>query len=278
MGTLTPVQSNKQYKKYRYVYNQKTYNGIHVFTTTSNQSIAPAISTTKADLSTMNPVKVPANKVIAKINGCMMNYKNNKFFGFFYQGVNQKLYVEGVAYNSYTEIPNDSWMFGQQYWPCFCVKKDGGAMIRWFKDHEEIGVALPYCDYIIASCHALVYDGICVYDSYIMDKNANEGIYIYNIDRPGTGDRFNNDIDHSVRNRTLLGHKPNNTFVLVCTDDAVPVDVAARLMKDLECDYAVNMDGGTPSQMRIASGYGLAGQVTASGGCAIHTAVCAYNK
>ena len=60
------------------------------------------------------------------------------------------------------------------------------------------------------------------------------------------------------------------------TDDSMSMKNAANLMYDLDCDYAVNMDGGSPVEMRIASGYGPAGKVSEDGGLSIHTAVVAY--
>lgn len=65
---------------------------------------------------------------------------------------------------------------------------------------------------------------------------------------------------------------------MVVTDNPMSMKNAANLMYDLDCDYAVNMDGGSPVEMRIASGYGPAGKVNndGNGGLPIHTAVVAY--
>ena len=59
----------------------------------------------------------------------------------------------------------------------------------------------------------------------------------------------------SKSNRTLLGHKANGAFVLVCTWCGMDLRVAAKMMADLGCDYAVNMDGSSAIRMRVASGY-----------------------
>ena len=48
------------------------------------------------------------------------------------------------------------------------------------------------------------------------------------------------------------------------------------MMQDMNCDYAVALDGGTPRQMRIKSCYGANGKVTANPGAPLHTAVCAH--
>ena len=86
MGTLSLITSNGQYKKYTYTHGGASTTGVHVFTTQSGQSVAPAISTTKKPLSQLNPLSVSPSNVIAKTNGCMYEYYENKFYGFFYQG------------------------------------------------------------------------------------------------------------------------------------------------------------------------------------------------
>ena len=52
-----------------------------------------------------------------------------------------------------------------------------------------------------------------------------------------------------------MGHKANGAFVLVCTWCGMDLRVAAKMMADLGCDYAVNMDGSSAIRMRVASGY-----------------------
>lgn len=168
-----------------------------------------------------------------------------------------------------------------KYYPSFCVKTDGTAAIRWFKDKATLETALPYCKCIIPSVHVLVFNGKCVfnekvYDSEspslpIMDPNGtNTGIDVrYN---PGIGSPGVDLI------RTLLGHKSGNEgiYIMVSTDAIMTCKAAANLMLDLGCDYAVNMDGNTPVQMRIKDGYGENGLVTSNPGVKLHTAVCAY--
>lgn len=65
---------------------------------------------------------------------------------------------------------------------------------------------------------------------------------------------------------------------MVATDCVMPVKTAANMMQDLGCDYAVNMDGGSPTQMIEAAGYGASGKATAGDGTPLNTAVCAYIK
>lgn len=52
--------------------------------------------------------------------------------------------------------------------------------------------------------------------------------------------------------------------------------VGARLMLDLGCDYAMNMDGGGPTQMRTSGKIVYACQT--GGGYTVGSAVVAYNK
>jgi len=277
-GTLTQVSSNAQYKKYKYTYAGKTYSDIHVFTTLTTQSIAPAVSTTKVALSTMNPANVSADKVIAKTNACMFDYNATAFYGFFYQGSGQKLYVNGTAYSSASSIPTNSKMFNDsKFYPSFCVKTDGTATIRWFGSRSDLTTAIPYCSYIIGACHPLVFNSKCVFNEAVYDAETTSKV-IYNSSNPDNSGRYNTGIAATDAVRTLLGHKSNKTFVLVCTDSILPMKAAANLMQDLGCDYAVNMDGSTPVQMRIKDGYGANGKVTSQSGHTLNTAVCAYIK
>lgn len=70
--------------------------------------------------------------------------------------------------------------------------------------------------------------------------------------------------------------------MVVC--ESISILNGAKLMCDLGCDYAINLDGSTPSQMRVANGYlnnvsGVsAGKVTTTGSDNTYygTAVVAY--
>lgn len=270
-GSLKLISSNAQYKKYDYTYNGTTISNVHVFTTNSTQSIAPAISTTRTSLASLNPVKT--NRVVAKTNACMFSYTLNEFYGFYYQGPGYPMYIDGEAH---TTPPAQSILYDDaKYYPSFCVKSDGSATIRWFKDKAALTTALPYCDCIIASAHTLVYDSKCVFNTYVYDPLETD-MMIYNISSPGTNDRFNTGITTRTANRTMLGHLTNGNYVMVVTDDPISLKEGANLMQDLKCDYAVNMDGSTPCQMRIAAGYGPEGKVTSGSGTPLFTAVCAY--
>ena len=100
MGTLSLITSNGQYKKYTYTHGGASTTGVHVFTTQSGQSVAPAISTTKKPMSQLNPLSVSPSNVIAKTNGCMYEYYENKFYGFFYQGSGNPMYINGTKYTT----------------------------------------------------------------------------------------------------------------------------------------------------------------------------------
>lgn len=147
MGTLSLITSNGQYKKYTYTHGGASTTGVHVFTTQSGQSVAPAISTTKKPLSQLNPLSVSPSNVIAKTNGCMYEYYENKFYGFFYQGSGNPMYINGTKY---TTLPTSSIMYTDpKYFPSFCIKSDGTATIRWFSSKDDAEMALQYCDYVI---------------------------------------------------------------------------------------------------------------------------------
>jgi len=188
------------------------------------------------------------------------------------------MYLDGTAYTTYTSILTNAIMFTDpKYYPCFCVKTDGTATIRWFGSRDALGTALQYCQYVIGSAHPLVYNSKCVFNERVYDS---DGILIYDPNKTITNIRFNEGIGTGSNNsaiRTLLGHKSNGTYVMVCTDSQMNLKTAANMMQDLGCDYAVAMDGGTPVQMRIKSGYGADGKVTSNGGYTVNTAVCAYN-
>ena len=278
-GTLTTKATSGQYKKYEYRYGTEQVTGTHVFTTKSGQSIAPAISAkSRTPLSKMTPTRPEAQNVIAKTNACMFDRDTTRFLGFFYQGPNEPMYINGVAF---TTAPSSSNMYSDiKFYPSFCVKKDGSATIRWFSRKDDLNMALRYCDYVIGAYHPLVYDSQCVFNEYVREPDALGGRMLYDIAVPESpGSRFNTKIDmRDDAQRTLLGHKSSGAFVMVATDNKMSVETAANMMQDLGCDFAVNMDGGSCSEMRIASGYGPAGRVTIQGGTLLNTAVCAYVK
>ena len=288
MGSLTKVTSNSQYAKYTYSYGGKSYTGIHVFTTKPNtQSIAPGIADPKQRLSNINPAMSTPQKVIAKTNCCMFAYHKHEFHGIFYQGPNLNLYLDGTAYSSIKSVPVTHVAFAYNYYPSFCVKTDGTATIRWFADKYALEAALPFCECILGGVHTLVYDGKCVFNEKVWDNEADSRLITFPQDDSGRdlnadGSAIRNMINIGAANsdakRTLLGHKAgtDGIYIMVSTDSSMLCKTAANLMLDLGCDYAVNMDGGSPVEMRIKNGYGANGKVTAGGGFEMYSAVCAY--
>lgn len=280
MGTLKTVQSNQQYTKYAYTYNSTTYTNIHVFTTKSGtQSIVPAIVDTRKNLSSMNPSTVSATNIIAKTNGCVFDLLTTAFYGLFYQGAGHPVYAHGIKYNNISYVPNTNPVFENNYWPSFCVKKDGTATIRWFANPADLQTSASYCQSIIGAAHPLVFSGKNVLVSSVYDS-AN--VLICNPNNlSDSSARFRNLCNPtSNEKRTLLGHKSGNAgvYVMVCVDSGMPLKAAAALMLDLGCDFAVNMDGGNSTEMRIKDGYGANGRVTSGNGRALPTGVCAFTK
>lgn len=262
--------TNVQYTKYKYTYGGTTYTGIHTFLTLAGtQTITPAIAVTRTTLANINPVTAAAENVIAKTNACMHRYGfPNEFYGFFYQGAGHAMYVDGTAYSSTSGIPSTSVLYkDKKYYPSFCVKKDGTATIRWFTSKASLDTALNYCQCVIGSVHPLVYNSKCVLNQTVVDSV--DGITICN---PSNLNAENTHFAGNIGNpdekerRTLLGHISGSSgrYIMVCTDSKMTVKVAANMMQDLGCDYAVNMDGGLPSQMRIKNGYDYSGQVNSA--------------
>ena len=85
--------------------------------------------------------------------------------------------------------------------------------------------------------------------------------------------------------RTFLGHKSDGSYLMVVCESMSLVK-GSKLMADLGCDYAINLDGNGASQMRVSSQYlnnvsGVsAGKVTATGsdGTYYGTAVIAHTN
>lgn len=273
------------YNKVTYTLNGTNYI-VHVFKTNpSTQSVAPAVYTTgnKQYLSDMNVSGISASQIVAKTNaGGMESYgfSGDSFYGFYY--VNGTLYMDGVQLSGTTDSRLTN--LHSRYFPSFCIKKDGSANIRWFNS-SNLSTALPYCNAIIGSCHPLVYAGKSVFESAVYDTS--DGIRIADWNDLNNSSYHYNDAIAEYRsnvalNRAFLGHRPDKSFLMVITD-TMDLRIGAKLMVDLGCDYAVNLDGSNAAQMRVAPGYTngfAAGKVTNNGSNYTYygTAVCAYNK
>lgn len=218
--------------------------------------------------------------VMAKTNGNVMQYNNNTgtaFYGIYY--VNNELYQNGTS-----REPN-AIDCGFRGFPCFCIKNDGSVVIRWFETNYKFRLALPYCESIIAGSAALVFDGQNVFEGSVQSSDNH---IIYNADdsEDSTCHYNSSNFAGTLSNnnaRTFLGHKSDGSFLMVVCE-SISILNGAKLMCDLGCDYAINLDGSTPSQMRVANGYlnnvsGVsAGKVTTTGSDNTYygTAVVAY--
>ena len=284
-GTLSKNPIN-HYNKIYYTIGRTTFEPIHVFKTNPNsESIAPAVCLTdsKKHLSEMNPptavIGSTAN-VMAKANGNVMASRKasgTSFYGIYY--VNNELYQDGESCNTNTVN------CGFRGYPCFCIKNDGSVVIRWFETNYKLSLALPYCESIIAGSAALVFDSQNVFEGSVQSSDNH---IIYNEDDPedSTCHYNSSNFAGTLSNnnaRTFLGHKSDGSFLMVVCE-SISILNGAKLMCDLGCDYAINLDGSTPSQMRVANGYlnnvsGVsAGKVTTTGSDNTYygTAVVAY--
>jgi hypothetical protein len=225
------------------------------------------------------PNSISAAEVVAKTNGGMFVYGTAMTEGFYYYADYLPVYVNGTLYNGgIYEIPQDSVMFSDpQFYPSICVRYDGSVGCRWFQNRAALAAELPLCRYIMPAAHPLVYNGQSVFKNPLLYV---DGALIFDATDEGTrDDHFNTSFGDylSTLRRTLLGHKPDGAFVLVCTDSKMALnETAASLMLDLGCDYAFHMDGSSPVQMWIKQGFGAAGKVTSDDGTSVPNAIGVY--
>ena len=283
-GTLSANPVN-HYNKISYTLSG-TARTIHVFKTDPRtEGIAPAVYETgsKKKLSKMNPpldVIDRAANVMAKTNGNVMgstDTSGDAFYGIFY--VNEQLYQNGESRTS------NAIDCSFRSYPCFCIKTDGSVVIRWFESNYKFSLALPYCTSIISGSAALVFNGQSVFADSVQSSDNH---VIYNSNNPDDSNchynqRLHNNSASWTCARTFLGHTSDGSYLMVVCE-SMPLFDGAKLMCDLGCDYAINLDGSTPSQMRVANGYlnnvsGVsAGKVTTTGSDNTYygTAVVAY--
>ena len=283
-GTLSANPIN-HYNKISYTLSG-TAHTIHVFKTDPRtEGIAPAVYETgsKKKLSEMNPpldVIGRAANVMAKTNGNVMGNtgtSGDAFYGIFY--VNNQLYQNGESRTS------NAIDCSFRSYPCFCIKTDGSVVIRWFESNYKFSLALPYCKSIISGRAALVFDSQNVFEGSVQSFD-NHIIYNKDNSEDSTCHYNSSNFAGTLSNnnaRTFLGHKSDGSFLMVVCE-SISILNGAKLMCDLGCDYAINLDGSTPSQMRVANGYlnnvsGVsAGKVTDTGRDDTYygTAVVAY--
>lgn len=155
--------------------------------------------------------------------------------------------------------------------PSLCINDDDSAKIHWIsydklKDYNTITLQEAYSKYktIISGQHCLVYKGQSVFESGNLIR-SDEGIIIADYDDIKNTNYHYNDViggrwAKTRRARTLLGHTYDNSFIVATakgyndhTNNKIQygftLQMAARMMCDLGCDFALNMDGGSPTQM-----------------------------
>lgn len=283
-GTLSANPIN-HYNKISYTLSG-TAHTIHVFKTDPRtEGIAPAVYETgsKKKLSEMNPpldVIGRAANVMAKTNGNVMGNtgtSGNAFYGIFY--VNNQLYQNGESRTS------NAIDCSFRSYPCFCIKTDGSVVIRWFESNYKFSLALPYCKSIISGSAALVFDSQNVFEGSVQSFD-NHIIYNKDNSEDSTCHYNSSNFAGTLSNnnaRTFLGHKSDGSFLMVVCE-SISILNGAKLMCDLGCDYAINLDGSTPSQMRVSKNYlnnvpgASAGKVTTTGSDSTYygTAIAAY--
>lgn len=273
--------------KVTYTLDGTSYSNMMVFKTDpKTESVAPAVylKGNKQLMENMYPRGI--TNVIAKTNAGAMAYgkDTSAFAGLYYQ--------DGVLYkdNEIMTGTSDNRLndLHPRYYPCFCVKKDGTANIRWPRKDNLQGM-LNNCDCVIAALEPLVYNGISVFEEAVYDPYGPNGTSVRIADV--------NDLDNenyryedyycgtstkNARNRTFFGHKSDGSFLMVCTNSAtMDLITGAKMMVDLGCDFAVNEDGASTMKMRVATGYSgteTPGQVTVGGTNYYGAAICAYKK
>ena len=283
-GTLSANPIN-HYNKISYTLSG-TAHTIHVFKTDPRtEGIAPAVYETgsKKKLSEMNPpldVIGRAANVMAKTNGNVMGNtgtSGDAFYGIFY--VNNQLYQNGESRTS------NAIDCSFRSYPCFCIKTDGSVVIRWFESNYKFSLALPYCKSIISGSAALVFDSQNVFEGSVQSFD-NHIIYNKDNSEDSTCHYNSSNFAGTLSNnnaRTFLGHKSDGSFLMVVCE-SISILNGAKLMCDLGCDYAINLDGSTPSQMRVSKNYlnnvpgASAGKVTTTGSDSTYygTAITAY--
>ena len=283
-GTLSANPIN-HYNKISYTLSG-TAHTIHVFKTDPRtEGIAPAVYETgsKKKLSEMNPpldVIGRAANVMAKTNGNVMGNtgtSGDAFYGIFY--VNNQLYQNGESRTS------NAIDCSFRSYPCFCIKTDGSVVIRWFESNYKFSLALPYCKSIISGSAALVFDSQNVFEGSVQSFD-NHIIYNKDNSEDSTCHYNSSNFAGTLSNnnaRTFLGHKSDGSFLIVVCE-SISILNGAKLMCDLGCDYAINLDGSTPSQMRVSKNYlnnvpgASAGKVTTTGSDSTYygTAIAAY--
>lgn len=253
---------------------------LHIFKTDPSEHwLAGGLSTKWKQLAELKPdfSICSESSILAKTNG---NYQDpqdsgRSFYGIWLAG--GILAKDGKMGITVTDpVVKDFLGEGQRGWhrysPSLCIDFNGAAKIHWFSTQsggQRITVAEGIKKYnvIIPGQHCLVHNRKSVFEQVcyswegvrIADWNNLESLdYHQNSDLGGGKENVT-----ANRARTLLGHAPDGSCYLIAVvgkidwgkpqenDPGMNLKDAAQLMLDLGCDYALNMDGGKPTQMYV---------------------------
>lgn len=305
--SLSPTTIQNGWQRYRYT---MTENGVsrswwvHVFRA---WNIVPAVTRTnrreRVTSISPNPAWFPNNQITCRVNG---NYFDNHgpvwFHGIYFTrfGDRTELAKDGVI--NPTDPAHLAANIGEgqggwfRYSPSFCIAPNMTANIHWISHqggNQRITLAQAQSRYnrIIPGMHCLVHNSRPVFD---IRSYSWEGVTIADWSRTLNSDGLHNIWNHHnhrlgsencrrYRRRTLLGHvRSNNSFLMVVvegvddwgdhTGSGMDLRTASRFMFDMGCDYAINLDGGTPSQMYTGNTRRYGGPV----GHPVGSTVCAF--
>ena len=262
----------------RYTYTRNIDNRAYAVQIFRAWNIAAAVSTTRRNANDIFPPTwlCPNEHVACQTNGNYLDVNGTNFFHGIYftrSGNNFQLAKDGVINPNSTQLQaglgegQGGWF---RYSPSFCIRPDMSADIRWLSNQgggsrTTIAQARERYIRIIPGQHCLVHNSRPVFENQpvfswegvtIADWNDLGNIWNHHNEAIGgfTGD--------AERRRTLLGHvRSNNSFLMVVVEGnnssntggggftGMDYRTAARMMADLGCDYAINLDGGSPTQM-----------------------------
>lgn len=287
------------YNCYTYTENGRKYT-VHLFKTNpKTMGVAGAVYSTRQKLSAMNPSAAVCSpsKVLAKTNGNYLDLESpyRSFYGIFYAG--GIFSYAGQVGISPTDSVLSNELYNENYYrasPALCINtKTKTATIRWPNYYVHSMCLTPLqltqqYDVIISGQHCLVHAGKSVFESTCYSY---EGITIAdwsNLDNKYNHHNETGGDSKTPRARTFFGHSPDGACYLVCVEgdadatgkpgvNGMDLKIGARLMCDLGCDFAINMDGGRPTQMRVASEGGSVYSREAVDYYKIGSAICAYS-
>lgn len=287
------------YDCYTYTQGSRKFT-VHLFKTNPEEvGVAGAVYSSTKKLSTMYPSTAvcSSSKVLAKTNGNILDTKPPylSFHGIFYSG--GIFSFDGQVDISPTDPVLSNVLYNENYYracPALCINtRTKAATIRWPNYYGGSMCLTPQqltqmYDVIISGQHCLVHAGKNVFDSTCWSY---EGIKI--ADWSNLDDKYNHhnnsggDCD-TPRARTFFGHSADGACYLVCVEgdkdatgkpgvNGMDLKMGARLMCDLGCDFAINMDGGRPTQMHVTSKGGSVYSRDGVDSYPIGNAICAYS-